>query len=434
MITLDKVTYWYREGSNPVLRNVSLEINRGESVCVMGRNGSGKSTLAKLIAGLVNPGRGHISINGQAPTVDSGSSGVGILFQNPDNQMVATLVEKEIAFALENRAMPQPKMEREVSRIAERFEIGHLRRRLTSTLSGGEKQRVALASVMVQNPHVLVLDEPDSFLDEAGRRLLEAELARLHREYPGLIEIRITQDPSVAHSYKRLVVLDGGMVVADDKPAATFADSDFTHRAGLTYSLARKSELTVSAPLRAGTSAAELRVDRIVIDRVGFVYPMSTEILEDISLSLRRGELVGLVVPTGVGKTSLGLLACGILQPAAGTISYLDGSGRSISRSNLRGQVVALLQQPERQFFLDTCAREIAFGPSNLGYELSEMDIDGFFEMVSIRCNSATVTRSPFRRERKGGWLLQPCFPWPRRSLSSMNQLRVWTRRESVAL
>jgi energy-coupling factor transporter ATP-binding protein EcfA2 len=145
MIELDHISYWYPRRDEAALRDLSLRVNDGESICIMGRNGSGKSTLIKLIAGLIKPDRGRMTVDGRLKT-ESGDGQVGILFQNPDNQMVTTLVEKEIAFALENRALPQAAMEQEIARISHQFGIQHLLRRLTSELSGGEKQRVALAS------------------------------------------------------------------------------------------------------------------------------------------------------------------------------------------------------------------------------------------------------------------------------------------------
>lgn len=135
MIELDHISYWYPRRTEAALRDVSLCINDGESVSVMGRNGSGKSTLVKLLAGLIKPERGKITVDGRLQ--DGANDGrVAILFQNPDNQMVTTQVEKEIAFALENRAIPLPEMESTIDEIARQFGIQHLRQRLTSELSG----------------------------------------------------------------------------------------------------------------------------------------------------------------------------------------------------------------------------------------------------------------------------------------------------------
>ncbi len=395
MVKLENVTYWYRDDSEIVLSSLSLEIGPGEAVCVMGRNGSGKSTLARLVAGLLKPKRGRIAVNGRTFADETPDPDVGILFQNPDNQMIATLVDKEIAFALENQAVPQEKMEEAVLSVAERLGISHLLSRITSELSGGEKQRVALASVMIQRPSVLVLDEPDAFLDENGRRILQRELEQIHKFNPNLVELRITQDPSVAKTYPRLVVIHAGEVIADGSPDEIMNDPEVVSRAALSYTAFKDRMLVLPPALKNLGGDRSQQVAKTKLERTSFAYPRTHGVLEEISLELKSGEVLGLVGPTGVGKSSLGLLICGLLQPTAGAISYLDRSGQPIEKSELRGQVAALLQQPERQFFLDSCSNEIAFGPSNLGRKLTPEEIAGFFAMCGLDPKSF-ADRDPF--------------------------------------
>ena len=232
MITFDHLTYRYPDASGPALDNVSLTVQAGERVAIMGPNGSGKSTFARLLAGLLTPSEGAVRLDAAADRLTRMDL-VGILFQNPDNQMVSVLVDKEVSFALENRAVPLSEMEVRVADTLASFGIPHLAKRLTSQLSGGEKQRVALASVMICNPPILVLDEPDSYLDAAGRRLLREALARLHRDSPGLIEIRVTQYLEIARSYPRLLVFCDGELQADGPPARILADPDRAIRLGL---------------------------------------------------------------------------------------------------------------------------------------------------------------------------------------------------------
>jgi len=394
MIELGHISYWYPRRSEAALRDLSLQVQDGESLCVMGRNGSGKSTLVKLIAGLVKPDRGHLTVDGRIGR-DAHDGQVGILFQNPDNQMVTTLVEKEIAFALENRAVAQSEMESVIARVAAQFRIEHLLNRLTSELSGGEKQRVALASVMVQNPSVLLLDEPDSFLDQEGGHILAAELARLHQEDNKLIEIRITQSPQVAGKYSRLVVLDDGAVVADGDPTGIFADAHLCTLAGLTIPDLSHTRVNLPASMRPAGESADRQLSSVHLEEVAYAWPMCEPVLQRISLSLEVGETVGLVGPTGAGKSSLGLLIAGLVRPGEGQVTYLHKSGLGLSHDDIRGQVALVLQQPERQFFLATCTEEVAFGPKNLGRTLASEQINAFLELVGLN-PSRFADRDPF--------------------------------------
>jgi len=394
MIELDHISYWYPRRPEAALRDLSLRISDGESVCVMGRNGSGKTTLIKLIAGLVRPARGRLTVNGRFQT-ESGDGQVGILFQNPDNQMVATLVEKEIAFALENRATPQAAMEIEIARVASQFGIEHLLRRLTSELSGGEKQRVALASVMVQNPSVLLLDEPDAFLDQDGRRILAAELARLHKGDKRLIEIRITQSAQVARDYSRLIVLDDGAVVTDGEPEMIFGDQRLCAVAGLTIPDLSQIQVTVPNSLKLRDEAGDERLNSVRLEQVSFAWPMCDSVFRNVNLSLEAEETVGLVGPTGVGKSSLGLLIAGLIRAIEGRILYLHKSGLGLTDDVVRGQLALMLQQPERQFFLETCAEEVAFGPNNRGRSLDSAEINSFLELVGLS-PARFAERDPF--------------------------------------
>ena len=360
----------------------------------MGRNGSGKTTLLKLIAGLIKPERGTIQVNGRDPRAADSPSSVAILFQNPDNQMVATTVEKEIAFGLENRAASQEEMEATITRLAEAFGATHLLGRITSELSGGEKQRVALAAVMVNDPAVLLLDEPDAFLDATGRKRLHRELNRLRADNRSLVEIRITQDPAVAAEYPRLVVMEQGGIAADGPPGPLLARLEESRRRLLESGTA--ASLIAALPSRTtlpGDAAQELA--QVALDRVSFAYPFRGTVLEGITLRLRTGEIAGLVGPTGSGKTSLGLLLCGVLKPTDGTVTFLDRGGIDMPAAGIRGQVAAVLQQPERQFFLESCAREVAFGPTNLGRNLTPNEVDNCLGLVGLE-PSRFRDRDPF--------------------------------------
>ncbi len=384
MIECRNITFRYRKDSEPALDDVSLKIVPGENICIMGSNGSGKSTLARLLAGLIEADHGELTLNGRPISEDSGRASIGILFQNPDNQMVAMVVDKEVAFALENQATPLSEMETRVTETLGKFGVSHLSNRLTSELSGGEKQRVALAAATVCRPSVLILDEPDSFLDADGRKILREELRRIREASPDLIEIRVTQFPTVAMGVSRLLVLHGGKVIADASPDEIFGDSELCRKASLRFdpdnhrSMKFPAVLTGRSPDDAGSP------DKIVLQDVSFGYSASRPILTGLDLELRTGETVGLVGPTGSGKSSLGLLLCSLLRPFEGETKFFDRSGHLISQTGRPGWVAGVLQLPERQFFLSTCAAEVAFGPGNLGYTPTEEEVSGYFDLVGL--------------------------------------------------
>lgn len=391
MITIDRLTFSYPRQTRTSLRNVSLTIQDGESVCLMGANGCGKSTLAKLVAGLLAPSSGTLSVV-TSESSSNHSLPIGLLFQDPDNQMVASVVDKEIAFAPENLATPVPDMTRIINYELNRFQLDSLRKRLTTELSGGEKQRVALASVMVTNPHVLILDEPDSFLDEPGKQILQQELARLHRERPCLIELRITQYPEVARLYSRLIVFADGEVVADGAPK-DILERAVTHLDwGLSFSLEERASAAwpgIDFP-RSSTEVREIQ-----LSHVGFDYSPDRPVLHNLSLRLKRGETLGVVGPSGSGKSTFGHLLTGLISPTRGTLDFIgDGSNRMELRRKA-GIVSGVFQQPERQFFLPTCRDEVAFGPSNLGVKLSDAQIDACLLAVGLRPDVIRA-RDPF--------------------------------------
>ncbi len=375
-VKLDNVVYRYPGRPQTAVAGVSMRLKAGEAVAVMGANGGGKSTLARLIAGLLTPDSGRIRIDYDGPAPRP----VGILFQNPDNQMVAVTVEKEIAFGLENIGMSPSDMESRIAATLARFGIDHLRRRLTSELSGGEKQRVALAATMVFEPPIVILDEPDSYLDVAGRRSLRAELDRLRAQYPDLIEVRITQYPEVARMYRRMLVCHEGRLVADGSPSDVFARSDDCLQWGIAYDTSSEAPGEPPVPFEPDNDSS--LINRIRLEEVSFAWAEDHPVLDDVSLEMKRGRVIGVVGPSGSGKTTLAHLVCRLLTPTSGSVLYLDGDGSAAGQ--LSGQVSGVFQQPERQFFLTTCEEEIRFGPSNLGRELTGDQVEGQLARVGL--------------------------------------------------
>jgi energy-coupling factor transporter ATPase len=221
------VAYPAPGGSVRALTDVSLDVHRGEWLTIIGHNGSGKSTLAKLLNGLVIPGRGSVTVDGLSTADDAQRRRirqiVGMVFQDPDNQIVATVVEEDVAFGPENLGLPRAEINERVADAMRRLDIEDLRKRAPHQLSGGQKQRVAIAGVLAMRPAVLVLDESTAMLDPSGRAEVLQAAQALHRD--GVTVVAITHFMSEVALADRVVVLAAGRVALEAEPRALFAQS-----------------------------------------------------------------------------------------------------------------------------------------------------------------------------------------------------------------
>lgn len=224
-------------GATQILSNLSFEIAEGEFVAVMGSNGSGKTSLARCLNGILQPTSGEVTIDGLS-TSDHMQlleirRRVGLVFQHPDDQMVAPTIEREIAFGLENLGMPRPEMQRRVEEMLALFELSQYRHHAPHQLSGGEKQRVALAAVLAMQPRHLVFDEPTSLLDYPSRVRFFETLAALRQRLPPLTIVHITQFSEEALFADRLLVLHQGKIAMQGAPPELLQRIDDFKKNGL---------------------------------------------------------------------------------------------------------------------------------------------------------------------------------------------------------
>ena len=217
------------------LKSISLEINRGEFVAVLGHNGSGKSTLAKLLNAINLPESGKVYINGMDTTDDNNlfdiRKTVGMVFQNPDNQIVATVVEEDVAFALENIGVEPHEIRRRVDEALKTDGMYEYREHAPHKLSGGQKQRIAIAGVLAMKPECIVLDEPTAMLDPIGRREIMATITELNKM--GVTIVLITHYMDEAAKAKRVIVVDSGEIIMDDTPKKVFSQVEKLKSIGL---------------------------------------------------------------------------------------------------------------------------------------------------------------------------------------------------------
>ncbi len=227
MISFEDVSFTYTS-EDYVLENISVEIPQGQFVCVLGANGSGKSTFSKLINALLLPDKGKVAVDGlitsKAENTFSIRSRAGSVFQNPDDQIVASLVENDVAFGPENLGIPNPELRQRVESALAQVGLTGFEKRETTALSGGQKQRVAIAGVLAMEPQILIFDEASAMLDPRGRRGLMRVCKELHEQ--GMTVIMITHYMEEAAEADRVLVLREGRIVLDGTPEEVLTQDD----------------------------------------------------------------------------------------------------------------------------------------------------------------------------------------------------------------
>ena len=406
MIRLDEVSFRYRGATQPALSEVTCHIRPGELVGLIGRSGSGRSTLACTLNGTIphlvrGDLRGHVHIGGQdirGRRPRDLADRIGFLFQDFEAQLFSTNVALEVAFGPENLAVPREEIVRRVERYLRMVRLDALRHKAPAGLSGGQKQRLALASVLALEPQVLVLDEPTSDLDPAGRREL-MQAIRSIRADRNLTLVIIDPETDEMGWVDRLIVLDQGRVALSGTPAEVWGKGEALEALGVKgFTLAR---LASSLDLRerwgdadqaaAAIRAAGWRVDEAAPDRLrkadaerpmGEVllevedlthrYPDGTSALSGVSCAIRRGEFVAILGQNGSGKTTLVKHLNGILSPTAGDIRLSGRSLRGQPTTRLSRHVGLVFQNPDHQIFAERVREEVAFGPRLQGLSEGE--------------------------------------------------------------
>jgi energy-coupling factor transport system ATP-binding protein len=407
VIQLDEVSFRYRGATEPALSEVTCHIRPGELVGLLGRSGSGRSTLASTLNGTIphlmrGELRGHVHIGGQdirGRRPRDLADRIGFLFQDFEAQLFSTNVALEVAFGPENLAVSRGEIVRRVERYLCMVRLDALRHKLPAGLSGGQKQRLALASVLALEPQVLVLDEPTSDLDPAGRRDL-MEAIRGIRGDRSLTLVLIDPETDEMDWVDRLIILDKGRVALSGTPAELWAKGVALEKLGVKgFTLARlASALGLQERWRdtdqaaAAIRTAGWRVDGSAADRLRKVdaqrpagevllevedlthrYPDGTEALSGVHCAIRRGEFVAILGQNGSGKTTLVKHLNGILAPTAGEIRLLGQSLRGQPTTRLSRYVGLVFQNPDHQIFAERVRDEVAFGPRLQG--LSEDEI-----------------------------------------------------------
>lgn len=476
MIECRGVSFSY-DGAVSALDGVDLNIEDGEFFCILGGNGSGKSTFAKHLNALLQPDAGTVRINGMDASdpelVYDIRSTAGMVFQNPDDQLVATLVEDDVGFGPENLGVPSAQIAQRVREALKGVGLVGFERHETHALSGGQKQRVALAGVLAMEPRVLILDEASSMLDPRGRKGLMKACHVLHER--GMTIVMITHFMEEAAEADRVAVFRAGRVAmlgtpeeiltrADglvelnlDMPAscclgmalrakgvpvhAQVREADMVAEIAQVYA-DRSGEDTAGRPsasdsrvldnVSSATDGTAVSEPVIEISHLSHSYslsarerrrwhkrsvtagksskqalwgndPSSPWALRDVSLTVRRGEFLGLAGHTGSGKSTLVQHLNGLIRPQEGFVRALglDLSNKKDAAA-VKAKVGVVFQYPERQLFAETVTQDVAFGPHNLGLPQDEVDRRVESSLSRVGLDLSTVgDKSPF--ELSGG-------------------------------
>ena len=403
MIRVEKLSLSYRK-SIAALRSIDLQISPGENIALIGANGSGKTTLARCLNGLQQPQEGRVLVDGMdasdSAQLHSIRQLVGMVWQNPDDQLVGTTVADELAFGLENLALASNEIHRRVEETLAAFDLEAYRRYPPHKLSGGEKQRVAIAAVVAMRPRYLVLDESTALLDPGERQQVAELLQRLRTAY-GIATILITQSPEEAARADRVIVLHAGRVHADGPPAVLFADPLKLRGLGLDlpFASALAAHLSLAAThLELDTLSDALAVlkpqtplppwtppsppaptpSKLAAEELTHLYdehlPTQRCGIRDIDINIPAGSILALVGTNGAGKTTLAQHFNALLKPSRGRV-LLDGCDiGSLPPVRLRQRVGLAFQFPELQLFAESVAEDVAFGPRNLGFAPERVD------------------------------------------------------------
>lgn len=388
-----------RYGDSVALDDVTLEVCRGERVCVLGANGSGKSTLASVICGLLAPDEGDVELAGHAVCTGGvpdlaayrdARRQLGLVFQNPDDQIVTSVVADDVAFGPENLGVPRAQISVRVARELRRVAMEKYAHADPSRLSGGQRQRVCIAGALAMEPAVLVLDEPSSLLDVRGRAAIMRVMGRLAAAGATLVHVTHFMDEALAAD--RVVVMQHGHVALEGTPGEVFAAKNAQVIEALGLEMPFEARLAV-ALRQAGAAGGAIAAPGAPSDEkpaacvpaaeplailardLGFSYGPDAQALDGVSLEVPARATTAIVGQTGSGKSTLLRLLCGLEAADAGSLTVCGiNAATKRGRRQVRRAVGYVMQHPERQLFAQTVAEDVAFGPRNQGLSAAEVE------------------------------------------------------------
>jgi len=413
-IVVENVSFAYpqRERQNrPALRNVHFRVQAGEFIAIIGPNGSGKSTLARLLTALLLPDSGRVLVDGMDTRDPSGHaqihSQVGLVFQRPQNQIVATTVEEDVAFGPSNLGLDPAVIRERVGTALRQTGLSDFGQRPSHLLSAGETQRLALAGVLAMRPRCVIFDETTAMLDPLGRVMVMEQIRKLNRQ--GITILLITHLMEEAALAERVLLLHEGQLVQDNTPKAIFSNAQSIRQYNLGLPPAREAALELrkyfpqlapdilSAPtlmqnlpaynqkqnvsFKQSDPPKEDSATLVQIRRLSYFYqrntPLAHQALDGLDFSMKERHTHALIGATGCGKSTLLQHLNGLLRPQSGSarVGSFDLADENLDVQALRRMVTLAFQQPEDQIFEQYVGDEIAYAPRHLGYQGKIADV-----------------------------------------------------------
>lgn len=394
-LVVDGLTFRYQARPEPALRDVSLTLERGELLLIAGVSGCGKTTLIRCINSLIprtyqGDLRGRILLYGQdtrAMSMAQLSQTVGTLLQDPERQIVGSFVLNEVAFGLENLGLPQQEIRERVDEVLSYLGISHLRDRETFFLSGGEKQKVALAGVLVMRPGILLLDEPLASLDPVSAQEALALFRRLADEGASIILVEHRVEDALTIRPDRVLFMQDGRVAYYGPPEQMTGAVDY-RQVKLPAPLVARRAIHAPPPVFEPAVRPNGRKPLVVFENVSFSYSEdSPPVIQGANLTIHQGDIIAVLGPNGAGKTTLVKHAIGLLKPRRGRVWVEGRDTREMSVAQVACTVGYVFQSPAHMLFAPTVREELAFGPKNLGFSKAAVDegVHGAIETVNLR-------------------------------------------------
>jgi len=409
------VSFSYDEkNTGRTLNSVSFFVDKGERIAILGHNGSGKSTLTKILGGLLQPDEGECLIEGvniNEMNFRDLRNKIGMVFQDPENQIVAAIVEDDVAFAPENQGLPSEKIQLRVDTALAEVNLLHKKDSSVSALSGGEKQRLALAGALAADAECLILDEPTAMLDPKSRLRIEKILRRIHREGMTILQITHQIESENFDDIERVLVLSKGKIIwqgstlefwdkAEElgfelpdgiKIKKFFNDKKINFPDGLENITAQSESLNEKIKI-------ENNEKKFNIKNLSFKYDEKNFALKNLNAEIFSGQWLSIIGRTGSGKSTLVQHLNALYKIQSGEIFFdsenLPQKGKEVHK--LRQRVGLVFQHPEDQLFSTTVREEIAFAPKNAGLKNSELDNAILFGLECVGLDKNFLERNPF--------------------------------------